>query len=307
MHSILIQILKGALIGAANVVPGVSGGTMALLTGIFERLINAVSAFNPTALQLASKKEWRTLWKHIDGTFLLAIGIGVLLSLFSFAKLLDLLFIQHKLYVWAFFFGLIAASVYFVGKTVKQWNLSVRLFFILGTLIAGSMAFLTPATGSDSTFYLMSCGAIATCSMILPGISGAFVLLLMGNYELLINAISQFQLAQLIPFGIGALLGILLFARLLSWIFKHYHDQTISLLTGFILGSLAILWPWKTEIIQTLTKGAELKEKVVGYHYTMPPLQIETAIAIALILVGVLLISWIEIASRQPSKNTQTH
>ena len=302
MRFILIQILKGALIGAANVVPGVSGGTMALLTGIFERLINAVSAFDPQALHLLMKKQWAVLWKKIDGTFLLAIGIGVLLSLFSFARLLDILFIHHKIYVWAFFFGLIAASVYSVGRTIKNWNLSVCLLFMLGTLIAGSMAFLTPATGSDSVLYLMLCGAIAMCSMILPGLSGSFVLLLMGNYELLINAISQFQLAQLIPFGIGALLGILLFARLLSWIFRQYHDQTVSLLTGFILGSLVILWPWKTEIIQTITKGAELKEKVIGYHYALPPLHTETVIATTLILAGIFLISWIEIASRQQSK-----
>ena len=298
MLQILIQLMKGILIGAANVVPGVSGGTMALLTGIFERLINAIDSCNNKALFLLRQRKFSQCWRHIDGLFLFTIGTGVLISLFSFAKLLDWLFIQHKLYVWSFFFGLILASVYAVGKTIRKWSVSGGLFFIFGTITSGSMVLLTPSTCNDSTLYLMLCGAIAMCSMILPGLSGSFVLLLMGNYELVINAISQLHLKTLIPFGLGALLGIVLFARFLSWIFRRYHDQTVSLLTGFIFGSLAVLWPWKSEITQMVVNGNEWKEKVIGYTYALPTSNLETYISIGLIVMGILLLFWTENASK---------
>ena len=278
--------------------PGVSGGTIALLTGIYERLINAIDACNNEALVLLRQRKFSQCWHHIDGLFLFTIGTGVLISLFSFAKLLDWLFMQHKLYVWSFFFGLIFASVFAVGKTIRKWNVSGGLFFIIGTITAGSMALLTPATSNDSTLYLILCGAIAMCSMILPGLSGSFVLLLMGNYELVVNAISQLNLKILIPFGLGALLGIVLFARLLSWIFRRYHDQTVSLLTGFIFGSLALLWPWKSEITQMVFNGSKWKEKVIGYTYALPSNDIETYISIGLIVIGILLLFWTENASK---------
>jgi putative membrane protein len=303
----LIQLIKGILIGAANVVPGVSGGTMALLTGLFERLINAISACNKDALRLLRNQKFIQCWNQIDGLFLVTIGTGVLISLFSFAKLLDGLFLHHKLYVWSFFFGLILASVYAVGKTIQKWNLSVGIFFIVGTITASSMVLLTPATSNDSTLYLMLCGAIAMCSMILPGLSGSFVLLLMGNYELVINAISQLNLEILIPFGLGALLGIIAFARLLSWIFRNYHDQTISLLTGFIFGSLAVLWPWKSEIIQTVITGNEWKEKVIGYTYTFPKNELETYISTGLIIAGIIILFWTENTSKSTSSKTHLH
>ena len=250
------------------------------------------------ALILLRQRKFSQCWHHIDGLFLFTIGTGVLISLFSFAKLLDWLFMQHKLFVWSFFFGLILASVYAVGKTIQKWSLSGGLFFILGTITAGSMALLTPATSNDSTLYLILCGAIAMCSMILPGLSGSFVLLLMGNYELVVNAISQLNLKTLVPFGVGALLGIILFARLLSWIFHRYHDQTISLLTGFIFGSLTLLWPWKSEMTQMVVNGNELKEKVIGYTYALPISNLETYISIGLIMMGILILFWTENASK---------
>ena len=298
MPQILIQLMKGILIGAANVVPGVSGGTMALLTGIFERLINAIDACNNEALFLLRQRKFSQCWHHIDGLVLFTIGTGVIISLFSFAKLLDWLFIQYTLYVWSFFFGLILASVYAVGKTIRKRSISGGLFFIFGTITAGSMALLTPATSNDSALYLILCGAIAMCSMILPGLSGSFVLLLMGNYELVVNAISQLNLKTLVPFGVGALLGIILFARLLSWIFHRYHDQTISLLTGFIFGSLTLLWPWKSEMTQMVVNGNELKEKVIGYTYAFPISNLETYISIGLIMMGILILFWTENASK---------
>lgn len=236
MISYILNILKGALMGAANVIPGVSGGTMALLTGIFEKLIDTIKSFDLQALKLASRFQFKALFEHIDFKFLSAVGIGVVVSIVSFAKLLEFLFINHALHVWAFFFGLILASVYFVGKKIGRISIPVVVLFTLGTAIAGSMAFMEPAAENESIPYLLACGAIAMCSMILPGLSGSFVLLLMGNYELvMIKAVSSFNLAVLIPVGIGAAAGLAAFARLLSWIFKKFHDQTIAILTGFIL------------------------------------------------------------------------
>lgn len=295
MLDYFLNILKGALMGAANVIPGVSGGTMALLTGIFERLINAIKAFDLKAVKLAAKFRFRDLFLHIDLPFLSAVGIGVLVSILTFARLLEYLFEHHALYVWSFFFGLILASVYFVSKKISRARLSVVMLYALGIAIAAGIAFLEPAEENASIPYLLLCGAIAMCSMILPGLSGSYVLLLMGNYELvMIKAVNNFDLGILIPVGIGAVAGLAAFARLLSWIFKKYHDQTIALLSGFIFGSLAILWPWKEAIMATFEKGEELKEKVIGYTYSIPELNAETMAAAGIMFAGIVAIALTE-------------
>jgi putative membrane protein len=290
--------------GAANVIPGVSGGTMALLTGIFEKLIQTIKSFDLRALKLAFGFKLKELFEHIDIKFLSAIGIGVVVSVVSFARLLEFLFENYALHVWSFFFGLILASVYFVGKKIGKVSIPVVLLFILGTIVAGSMAFMEPVAENDSIPYLIVCGAIAMCSMILPGLSGSFVLLLMGNYELvMIKAVSSFDLAILIPIGLGAAGGLAAFARLLAWIFKKYHDPTIALLTGFIFGSLSILWPWKEAIIQTFEKGDEIKEKVIGYTYALPELNGETAAAIGILLAGIAAITLVELLAHKKEKH----
>jgi len=268
---------------------------MALLTGIFEKLINAIKAFDLQAIKLACSFKFKDLFEHVDIKFLSAIGIGVIASILTFARILEYLFESHALYVWAFFFGLILASVYFVGKTISKRTIPVIALFILGTAVAASIAFMTPAEENASIPYLLICGAIAMCSMILPGLSGSYVLLLMGNYQLvMIKAVSGFDLGILIPVGIGAVAGLAAFARLLSWIFKKFHDQTIALLTGFIFGSLSILWPWKDPVIQAFQKGDELKEKVIGYDYALPELNAETGIAVAIMIAGIVMIALIE-------------
>lgn len=301
MHSYILNIFKGMLMGAANVIPGVSGGTMALLTGIFERLINAIKSFDLTALKLASRFKFKELFAHIDFTFLSAIGIGVVVSILSVARLFEYLFEHHALYVWAFFFGLILASVYFVGKKIEKRTWPVILFFLLGTVIAGSIAFMEPAKENAAFPYLLICGAIAMCSMILPGLSGSYVLLLMGNYQLvMITAINDLRLDILAPVGIGAVIGLAAFAHLLSWIFKRYHDQTIALLTGFILGSLSILWPWKTAQLETFGE----KVKVIGYDYGWPQLNAETAIALAIMAAGIIAIALIELSASRIEKSS---
>jgi len=296
MIDYISNILKGALMGAANVIPGVSGGTMALLTGIFERLINTIKSFDLTALKLACRFRFKELFAHVDIRFLSAIGIGVLGSILTFARLLEYLFEHHAIHVWAFFFGLILASVYFVSKKISSASISVIALYALGTAIAAGIAFLEPAGENATIPYLLLCGAIAMCSMILPGLSGSYVLLLMGNYELvMIKAVNHFDLSILIPVGIGAVAGLAAFARLLSWIFRKFHDQTIALLSGFILGSLAILWPWKEAIIKTFEKGDAVKEKVVGYTYSIPEWNAETGLAVLFMLSGIGMIALVEI------------
>lgn len=296
MGTYILNILRGALMGAANVIPGVSGGTMALLTGIFEKLIHTIKSFDVTAVKLACRFKFKELFEYIDFKFLSAIGIGVVASILTVARILDYLFEHHALYVWAFFFGLILASVYFVGKKIGRRSGSVITLFLLGTALAGSIAFMKPAAENASIPYLLICGAIAMCSMILPGLSGSYVLLLMGNYQLvMIKSISSFDLAVLAPVGIGAVAGLAVFARLLDWIFKRFHDQTVALLTGFIFGSLSILWPWKSEITETFGE----KVKVIGYDYALPELNAETAIAIAIMVAGIAAIALVETTAQR--------
>lgn len=295
MINFIGNLVRGALMGAANVIPGVSGGTMALLTGIFERLINAIKRFDLSAFRLLFKFRIRELWQHVDATFLLAVGVGAVGSILTLARTLEYLFEVYPLYVWSFFFGLILASVYFVGKKIGTWSASVILLFVIGAAVAGILAFMEPAEENASIPYLLLCGAVAMCSMILPGLSGSYVLLLMGNYKLvMIKAVADLDLTILLPVGIGAVAGLALFSRILAWIFQRLHDQTLALLTGFIFGSLSILWPWKEAIIETFKKGNRVKEKVIGYDYSLPDLNIETALAILIMLSGIGIIALTE-------------
>ena len=232
--------------GAANVIPGVSGGTVALITGIFEELIDSIKSFDLHAIKLLFSGKFSAFAKHVNLSFLVAIFFGVAVSIISLAKILEYLFTNYPIYIWAYFFGLILASIYFVGRTINRWNLSVIITFLAGTGIALSISFLNPATENEGFIYLMMCGVVAICSMILPGLSGSFVLILMGNYQLVvIDAVTNVRFEILFPVLIGAGVGLVAFSHLLSWIYKKYRDQTIASLTGFILGSLAILWPWK--------------------------------------------------------------
>ena len=304
-HLFLVPLLKGALIGAANVVPGLSGGTMALLTGVFERIIHAINALNASTLRLLAEKRFRLFLERIDMQLLFPLGCGMLLSLFSLAKLLDYLFRVYPTNVWSFFFGLIIASAVLVKKSIRQPSGVTHLFLCMGLLLAvcTSPLFLTPVSENDTAAYLILCGALAMCSMILPGLSGSYVLVLMGNYACVLRAVLTFDLAILLPFGLGAIIGLLLFARLLGWIFKHYHDQTIALLSGFIFGSLLTLWPWKTPILQTIMTDEQLREKTIGYTYALPTLSTSTALTLLCMLLGALLVFVIE---RQAKKSSPT-
>lgn len=283
MNQYISNFLKGIGIGTANVIPGVSGGTIALITGIFERLINALKSFNLTAIKLIFKGDIKGFLKHTDFWFLVSIGCGVLVAILSIARLFEFLFREYPIYLWSFFFGMILVSIYYVGITIKQINIKTIIAFLVGTAIALFIAFGTPAKENSNLIYLIICGAVATCSMILPGLSGSFVLVLMGNYQLImIDAVNNLDLKILLPVVLGGVVGLLAFSHLLSWIFKNYRDITIAVLTGFILGSMPIIWPWKNDIITYY--GSE--SKVTGYDYYFPEINIEFATALVILLIG---------------------
>lgn len=299
VHHILF-FFKGFAMGAANVIPGVSGGTIALITGIFERIIDAIKSFNGTAFRLLVKGKINEFIQYTDLYFLLSVFVGMVVSVVTLAKLLAFLFANYPIYIWAFFFGLILASVYYVGKTITRWNMSVVIIFILGTATAFSVTFLTPATQNDSFFYLVICGVVAICSMILPGLSGSFILILLGNYELvMIQAVNEMNMNILFPVLIGAVAGLVLFSHILSWIYKKFKNQTIAILTGFILGSLSILWPWKNEIYRVNQAGDFILnngEKIVQSYslYIPKSLNVEVGVAIGFIILGIFSIAVIE-------------
>lgn len=284
MKELIAVFFKGLAMGAANVIPGVSGGTIALITGIFERLIDGIKSFNLMALRLIFKGDFKGFAKHTDLSFLVALFLGIGVSILSFARLFDFLFMHYPVYIWSFFFGLILASVYFVGKTISKWSWDVIAVFIIGFALAFTITFLAPASEDDGILYLILCGIVAACSMILPGLSGSFVLILMGNYQLvMIDAINGLRFDILFPVVFGALVGLLGFSYLLSWVFKLFRNQTIGILTGFIFGSLGIIWPWKEVIMQVFGD----KEKVVGYNWLLPELNVQFAIAIGIMILGI--------------------
>ena len=293
MKEALSTFLKGAAMGAANVIPGVSGGTVAFITGIYERLINAITGFGIETMKHLLRKEFRAFAEKVDFWFLLWLGSGAVISIVSLAKLLGYLFDYYAVMVWAFFFGLILASIIFVGKQVKRWSLGAIIGCLIGAAVAVAVAFLKPASENDAVWYVLICGVVAMASMIIPGLSGSFVLLLMGNYSLImiesVSLLSRGDLSALrilIPVGMGAVIGVLALSRTLSWVFREFHDEAVALLTGFVAGSLLIIWPWKDEVIQTFEAAGKTKEKVVGYEWYLPELIPHNLVAVAFIAVG---------------------
>jgi len=299
MKEYLIYMLKGVAVGVANIIPGVSGGTIALITGIFERLIDSLKSLGWGAMKLLLSGKWKAFVEKTDLYFLITLLLGVVLAIVLLARVFDFLFQHYPVYIWSFFFGLILASIYYVGRTIGKWILPVVISFIVGTAIALVLTFLTPATQNNNFFYLIVCGVVAVCSMILPGLSGSFVLILMGNYQLIaIEAINNRDLAILFPVALGAVFGLIAFSHLLSWVFKRYKDPTIAILTGFILGSLGVIWPWKDPINQLFGE----KEKVVGYIYNLPSMNMEFFWALVLMIVGILVIALMETSAKNVEK-----
>jgi len=287
MKHYFILFIKGMSMGIANVIPGVSGGTIALITDIYEELINSLKSFDNKSLKLITSIDILGLIKHTNLYFLIAVFGGSIVSVFSIASLFKYLFIHYPILIWAFFFGLIIASIYFVGKRITKWNTTNIISLIIGTLVAISLSFMTPASENDNLFFVFLCGIIGISGMMLPGMSGSFILILMGNYELLmVTAVTELNILLLSVFFLGSAFGLMSFSHILSWLFKHYKNQTLALLTGFILGSLSIIWPWKEVAERIIIKG---KEKIIAYNWYFPnELNIETILAILLIFVGIL-------------------
>ena len=281
----LILFIKGMGMGMANVIPGVSGGTIALITEIYEELINSLKSFDKKALKLLFSWQIKSLVKYTNLYFLTSIFSGSIISVFTIAVLLKYLFTNYPVLIWAFFFGLILASVVFVGKRVNVWNGKARISLIIGIIIATSLSSISPATENSNLLFVFICGIIGISGMMLPGLSGSYILILMGNYELLmVTAVTELNIALLGVFFLGSIFGLISFSYLLSWVLKHYKDATLSLLTGFIIGSLQILWPWKEVAESVIIDG---QKKIISYRSFLPnEIDSNTLFAIILIAVG---------------------
>mgnify|MGYP004702083121 CR=1 FL=1 len=295
----LIISVKGIAMGAADVVPGVSGGTIAFITGIYEELINSIKSVNPASLKLLFRGRWKEFWKVINGNFLISLLAGIFISILSLARVIRFLLETYPVLVWSFFFGLIVASAIFVVRYVKKWNLGVAVTAIAGVAIAWIITVMTPAEANTTWWFIFISGAIAICAMILPGISGSFILVLMGMYKFILEAVGNFNIPVVLLFLAGAAIGIISFSNVLSWLLRKYHDLTIGLLAGFMIGSLNKVWPWKNVVETFVDRHGEIKplieENVLpGTFEAISGKPSMLAGAVALALGGLLLIFVIE-------------
>lgn len=249
---------KGAAMGVADTVPGVSGGTVAFITGIYEELIQSLARLGPARLKDLRERGFRGFWYAINGNFLLAVFSGLLIALFSVAEVMNWLITHQRVLLWAFFFGLIAASVPLVLLRLKRWRRRYLVWLVLGISIGLGVTLLGGGQTPETLWMIFAAGAIAVGAMVLPGISGAFLLLIMGQYEGMVRAVVERDLLMITAFAAGALIGILAIARVLSKLFRRFHDATIALLTGFMAGSLNALWPWQADAAGAIGSGLHL-------------------------------------------------
>lgn len=282
-----VLTLKGMAMGAADVVPGVSGGTIAFIAGIYDELINSIKSINMHSLKLLFTGKIAAFWKAVNGNFLFALLLGIAISVFSLAKLITYLLLNEPVLVWSFFFGLVLASTWFVTKDIKGWNWKTVAGFVGGAVIAYYITVATPAETSTNLMFIFLCGAIAICAMILPGISGGFILVLLGKYFYVMEAVKTLDLVVLGVFAFGAALGITSFSRVLSYALKNFRNITLSVLSGFMLGSLNKVWPWK-EVEKLVSDGHE----VMIEHNIAP--NTEVAEAVVLMLIGFILVYVLE-------------
>jgi putative membrane protein len=284
---------KGICMGASDVVPGVSGGTMAFILGIYEELIDAIRSFDLKSFQLLVTLKFRPLLDRISWRFLLAVGIGIFTAIFTLARLLSWLLQNSPVFIWSFFMGLILASVVSVSRRVEKWRALTGLCLVGGTLGAYFLVGLVPVSTPNAPWFLFLCGAVAICAMILPGISGAYILVLLGKYQYVLDAVNHRDILVLALVSAGACVGIVLFSRILAWLLRNYHDLMVATLTGLMLGSLRKVWPWK-----------ETLDSVVDVHgQALPVLQSnilpgqwngEVLVALSLMLVGLLAVLFLD-------------
>ncbi len=295
-------VLKGMAMGAADVVPGVSGGTIAFISGIYEELIQSINNIRPSLLKVLISEGFGAFWRQVNGGFLLALLSGIAISVISLAKGISWLLTHQPTLVWSFFFGLVLASVIYVAKSVTRWDLGILFMTLLGAVLAYGIVSLPISQQEPGMPYLFLSGAMAICAMILPGISGAFILVLLGSYKSVLEAVHQRDIEVILVVGAGAIVGLLSFARLLKWMFSRYKNGTLALLTGFIIGSLPKIWPWKVVLETEVFDGKEIpvrESNVFPWNY---PAEAQWLAALGLAILGFWLIFVLErVASRKTS------
>ena len=318
-NNILVAI-KGACMGAADVIPGVSGGTIAFITGIYDQLIGSINSINAEAVKLFFTGKFKEFWKHINGTFLLSLFCGILFSVVALAGLMQYLLESHPIQTWAFFFGLIVASSLFILRGIEGWNLKAVIFLILGACLGITVCTISTTTTPDALWFIFLSGAIAICAMILPGISGSFILLILGKYKYIMEAITGLTTGQAVGdtlvilgvFAVGAVCGIIAFSRILNWLLSRYHKQTLLVLAGFIIGSLVKVWPWNNMEAIMLAQFPQAPEVLNNlsveilrneYYRMLGQVDYQIGSAILFALAGFSLVTGIEVAAKLMKRN----
>ncbi|SFZ92097.1 Uncharacterized membrane protein [Flaviramulus basaltis] len=318
----IFLILKGLGMGAANKVPGVSGGVVAFVAGFYEEFIYSLKKVNGKAFKLLFNGRFKSFYRYINGRFLSLLFFGMIVSYFSISKILDYLISYYELYVWSVFFGMIIGSIYYINKDFKDWNYKTYISLSIGILIGIGISFLNPAKENDNLWFVFFCGIISVSGMTLPGFSGSFILILLGNYVLLLvdsvnalydsfaeifrgdfsfyNNLERVRMLKVLgAFTLGSITGLVTFSHVLSYILKHYKSITLSTIIGFIIGSLGVVWPWKKTIYKLNKDGGFLFDstgtKVVkNYKRFIPELNIETYYAIGFIFIGIIIVLALE-------------
>ncbi|MBN1252953.1 MAG: DUF368 domain-containing protein [Bacteroidales bacterium] len=309
----IIILLKGTAMGAADVVPGVSGGTIAFISGIYEELLDSINSFNFKNIKELFKNGFKKFWNLVNGNFLAVLITGIAISVLSLAKLLHFLLEEHPILIWSFFFGLIIASAVYVAKEIKGvWNYKIIIAVIIGTIIAYFITTITPAPENENTayWYVFLSGMIAICAMILPGISGSFILLLMGQYKFILSALNDFKISYIITFAFGAIIGLLSFSKVISWLLKQYHSITVAFLAGFMIGSLNKVWPWKHELQAHANQFAQIipykQENVLpNMFYESTGKDPQTLYAILLAITGFLVIYVLQVSFNRVKEESE--
>jgi putative membrane protein len=289
LSTFITLTVKGFLMGAANVIPGVSGGTMALILGIYEELINAIRSINLKFVRRITHFNIKEALSSVSWPFLVPIGLGVLLATFSLAEVLSWLLERYPVIVWSFFFGLVLSSVITVSRVIKQWKTLTIVAIVVGTIIAYGLFGVIPVSTPNAAWFIFVSGCIAICAMILPGISGAYILVLLGKYQYILEALNNKDFFTLFIISAGALVGLLSFAQILGWLLKRCHDLTMAILIGLMCGSLRKIWPWKETVTTFIdSNGKEipsLQSNIIPSSFTS-----EVFYALLFMLIGILVV-----------------
>lgn len=299
MRKYILTFFKGIAMGAADVIPGVSGGTIAFLTGIYSELLNSIKSINFNAVKLLLTGKFAEFSKAVNLKFLLAVASGILISIFSLARLMQYLLVNHPIPLWSFFMGLIAASAIFVLREIGKWKFVHIVSLLAGIVIAAYICLVSPSQTTEEYWFIFISGAIAICAMILPGISGSFILLLMGKYAFIMKAVTDFNIPVLATFAVGAILGIIAFSHFLTWLLKKYYKPTICVLAGFMIGSLVKVWPWK----KVLDEASHIDRPIFPGHFeTLTGQSSELFLAVLFTLIGISLVFGIEFIAKAMKK-----